>query len=313
MRAIRLALLPIRRARPGVDDLLGTPGAQGATGRAYDAATAGVTVPLDPQFNTEYAAARARAGALPPDLGAKFNLALDNRVEPAIAGGNLTGDNYQQAVRGLKGYRAENPKAGFEEDYRNGLTATQNALTGAMTRNGGPSVVTGLQAADQSYKLGKVLQDAVKRARNGSRSGEAEVFTPSQLNDAGEANRFSGSGTSRPFYQLGKAGQEVLPSQVPDSGTAGRLITGLLATGGLGAGLDYAAPGDGSAATSLGLGSLSVMAALNSKAGRAALEKILLERPDNFRRFGTGLIGNSSYAGALGRGAAVTLPGILGN
>jgi hypothetical protein len=298
-----------------VDDLLGTPGAKGATGRAYDAATAGVTVPLDPQFNTEYAAASARAGTLPPDLGAKFNLALDNRVEPAIAGGNLTGDDYQQAVRGLKGYRAENPKAGFEEDYRNGLSATQEALTGAMTRNGGPGVVTGLQAADQSYKLGKVLQDAVKRARNGSRSGEAEVFTPSQLIDASEANRFSGSGTSRPFYQLGKAGQDVLPSQVPNSGT---LTIALLQAALHSAGSARAArlttvrTLEGRI-TGASLGTLGVMAALNTKAGRKALEAVLLKRPDVARRAGRGLIGGAPYGGLLGGGAGIGVAGILSN
>lgn len=297
---------PTAIGNDGVEQIIGNEVTQGAAGSAYDKATAGVTVPLDLTTAADIRAALAKGRALPDDLATRFALAAENRVKPAVDGGVLTGEGYQQAVRGLKSYRAEATKPGFEADYRDALTGLQDALTGAMTRGGGADVVTGLKNADASYRMGKILQDAVKRARNGSRSGEVETFTPSQLNDAAVANRYSGIGTTRPFYDLATAGQRVLPSFVPDSGTAGRMTMGLLAGGvglpGAGAGIDYATGSDkGFTIGGLGLTTLATLAALNTKGGQRALSKALLDRPAQLVRVGDLIVNKAAYpAGRLG-------------
>lgn len=295
---------PVKRTgSAGVEDL------RRAAGTAYDSATAGVTVPLDPQFRTDYGRAANQGLTLPEDLSGRFQLAVQNRVDPVIEGGIMTGEGYQQAIRGLKGYKAETTRPGFEQDYRDALSATQDALTGAMTRGGGSDVVTGLRNADTTYRMAKVLEDAVKRARNGSRSGEAEIFTPSQLNDAAVSNKFSGNGTNRPFYKLATAGQEVLPSQVPDSGTAGRVLSYGLGAGLLGTG---SATGNGDEAASAA-GAIAALSLLNTKGGTKVMEKLLLRRPDIMRRFGQSLIGAAPRAGMFGRGAGATAAGMIGN
>ena len=73
---------------------------------------------------------------------------MDNRIGPIEASPSMTGEQYQQAFRGLKGYRAENVKPGFEQDYRDALTSGMDALTGVIKRGGGQDVVMNLNDAD---------------------------------------------------------------------------------------------------------------------------------------------------------------------
>ena len=79
------------------------------------------------------------------------------------------------------------------------------------------------------------------------------------------------------MQDLSSAGQDVLPSTVPDSGTAGRHMVGLLA-GLLAGGGEHAATGDA------GLGVLSMGAGLSagaSKPAQAAIRSLLTKRPYN--------------------------------
>lgn len=251
-----------------------------ATSGAYDSATAGANVPLDGQFLDDLSRVSQQAQGLPPDFQQKFGLALRNRIQPIADAGAMTGDSYQQAMRGMKGYRAETSKPGFEQEYRDVLGGTMDALTGQMQRGGGAQVVEGLNNANAAYRNAKVLDDAVTRASGGSGSGENFVFTPSQLQRAGQkaTRKFPGA---QPFEQLADMGQQVLPSQVPDSGTAGRLATIALGGGitGLGAGATGVA-GEGAQAGSMtGLGLAALLAAGGTRSGQKALGTALFGRP----------------------------------
>ena len=260
-------------------------------GQAYDNATAGVQVPLDAQFRADMTAARTAGTALPPDLATKFDAALTNRMTPVATSGELTGDAYQQAHRGLGGYKAEHTKPGFEQDYRDALSQAQSALRGQMERGGGQSVIDGLGQADQGYRLGKVLQTAQRQAVNGSNSGIPGVITPAQLNNAAMANlkKFGGQ---RPFAALGDAGQEVLPSKVPDSGTAGRIAQYAAPAALLGAGEGSDAMGwtqnGGANAMKLAL-AYAMLRGGGSKVGQKALNKTLFDRPDVLKRVGAAI------------------------
>lgn len=271
-------------------------------GNAYDNATAGVNVPLDPQFLAEVAAARAKGKMLPADLSAKFDLALENRLKPIEDLGAMTGQDFQQGFRGLKSYKAETTAPGFEEQYRGLLGDVMGSMTEQMKRGGGDKVVAGLQDADTAYRRAKTLEAAVKAARNGGRTGEVQLFAPSQLVDAGWASKTKYGG-ERPFADLADAGQEVLPSRLPDSGTAKRLATQIATTTGLagaGAGADYYA-GDGLGGGSIGGLSLAMALALGgTKAGQKALEKAIFVRPDAIADAGRRI---SAKSGIFGRGA----------
>lgn len=214
----------------------------------------------------------------------------------------MTGDTYQQAVRGLKGYKAELTKPGFEADYRNALQSGIDVLTDQMKRGGGERVVQGLDNANAAYRNTKTLQKAVEAAKNGTGSGEIQVFTPAQLNTAAyaAANKYPGP---RPFARLADAGQQVLPSQVPNSGTTDRLLSFALPTalGGTAVGADSL--GFENAASGLGL--LAAMSAGGTKAGQAAINKALLDRPQTAAFLGSlirkhkGLLGSAFVPLAL--------------
>lgn len=304
LAAQRQAGEPIGATFPVRSNWVGDEGLPPQFGQAYDDATAGVRVPLDSQFSADMLAARARGASLPPDLAPRFNTAVNNRVLPVAQAGELTGDTYQQAMRGLKGYKSELTKPGFEADYRDALSGVQGALRGQMQRGGGESVVTGLANADQAYRLGKVIQEAQRKAVNGTQSGTGGVFTPTQLNNAATANarKFGGA---RPFAELGDAGQAVLPATVPDSGTAGRLMQFALPSAlvGTGAGLGGASGGLDGAQTGAGGGlALAALLALGgTKGGQATLNKLLFSRGAKMKAVGSGI---DKYKGLLGSALA---------
>ena len=280
-------------------------------GNSYNDATAGVNVPLDPTFTADMATARAAGAALPGDYAGKFNAAIENRVGPVANAGELTGDSYQQAMRGLKGYRAEMTKPGFDQDYRDALSVAMDALRGQMQRGGGQSVVDGLARSDQAYKSAKVLERAIQAAKNGTVTGEIQIFTPSQLNTAATMakNKFGGQ---RPFSGLIDDGQSVLPSQVPDSGTGRRLATmalpGFLGGGAALGGAAAYPTGD----TSDGILKGAIVAAAllggGTKAGQKTINTLIAGRPESVRKVGRaigkrkGLFGSAAIPLALESG-----------
>jgi len=194
----------------------------------------------------------------------------------------IDGDQYQQAMRGLAGYKAEMTKPGFEADYRDSLSGVQEALKGVMMRQGGEGVVSGLRQTDEAYRNSKVLGKAVNAARNGGRTGEVEMFSPSQLNDASAANaqKYGGNAatTNRPFYELATLGQKVLPSKLANSGTTERMLAGagLLGTG---TGASAYASGADPMTTGAPIATTGLLALLGTKQGQKLLVKAIMDRP----------------------------------
>lgn len=255
-------------------------------GDAYTSATSGVSVPFDAQFPSDFAGAVARGQRLPPDLRHSLGEVLEARVAPITDTGAMTGDQFQQAVRALKATRNRPPSRfeGFEQDYRDSVTGVIDSLEGQMMRGGGDQTVSGLTAANAANRNLRTIEDASNRAAGGSETGTPFVFTPSQLQRAGMATerRYPGQ---RPFADLADSGQEILPSRIPNSGTADRaaqmLIPGAL-VGGAGLG---ALSADESAVHGAGAGagtSAAVMLALlagGTKTGQKAVQKLLIDRP----------------------------------
>lgn len=276
---------------------------------AYERATRGARVPLDRQFNTDLQAVALASRNLPPDYADRFAKAMDNRVGPIATAGEMTGDAYQQAVRGIKGYRKQASQAapGFEQDYKDALSKAQDALTAQMKRGGGQQVVEGLAKADEAYRNLKTLEDAMGRNAGGTTTGETFTFTPSQLQRAGmkTQGKFPGA---RPFADLADNAQGILPSQIPDSGTARRVMNGVLGGGaalGAGTGVGYATgdPQEGAIASAV---LASLLMAGGSRPVQGAAVKGLLDRTDELRRIGAaidkkrGMFGSASIPLFLG-------------
>lgn len=265
---------------------------RGQMSGAYDAATAGRSAPLDAQLTTDLGDVTAQASRLPPDYAAAFDTISDRRIQPLLDRGQMTGSDYQQTQRGLRSARrsAQNVgSTGFDQEYRDVLTDAMRALEGNMRRGGGDDVVNGLNAADATRRNLGSIETAVRNAAGGSGSGENFLFTPSQLQRAGLQTqaRFPGN---RPMQELSDFGQEVLPSRLPDSGTASRLTALALPTalGGAGAGVGAYQDGSGGAGTGAlsGLALGALLALGGTRGGQRALTSIIADRPDALRRTG---------------------------
>ena len=291
---------------------LGIDAAQDAVSRAYDDALGGYTVNVDPQFVQDLTQAVGNLRGI-PRVGDEVVGSVDEMAQYFDPTGQLTGRNMQPLIRGLgqtaRAYK--NDPLGYR--VAGGIGQVEDAVTGMFERQA-PEVMPAFQNANEAFRNEEILRAAVNAARNGSRSKEPGVFMPSQLADAAASNsrRFGNSaGTTRqPFFELSRAGQEVLPSQVPDSGTAGRLSIPMLLSGGVGyanadegEGLEGAGGG-----AALGAAGMALLAGpFASRTSRAVITRALLsDRNPSVRRLGEELIASDRIAGLLAAPLAVT-------
>lgn len=283
-------------------------------GGAYDRALGGVTVPRDPQFTADYATARIAGEAIPVH-GPQIGHALDQALDPRLATAPLSGEEVQAAIQGLRQeaatYRGQPGGNAAQGAFRN----VETALTDLVGRQS-PGTMPALNAANRAYRLQQIIQRAVRGAGSND-----ELITPAQLRNASIANTTTYGGanqaasTTRPFYDLTRYGQQVLPSQVPDSGTAGRAMLGqgLLASTGasIGGVRGYAGAdeggGAGGAAEGAAEGALlaTALASPYTRTGQQALQTLLLgQRFRQIAQMGDYLIANPRRTGQVGSGLA---------
>lgn len=304
-----IGAVPQAGGRDGLAELLGDPnGAQGLIPQAFDNATAGQAWSPDAAFNQSVADAYAAAQRLPPDLAVRATKALDNRLGIFRGQQQITGDQYQQAMRGLKSYRAEAKGQGFDEDYRDVLGKGMGALDDLVARQGTPEVIANLGKANTAYRSAKTLERAMNKAASGNQSGEIFLPTPLQMQQAGmqTQSRFPGP---RPFADLADNAQQVLPTKLPNSGTTDRaIVAGILGAGGvggtLGGGAGYAygdSVTDGAQTGAIGsAGIATALAILGTRGGQKALEKVLIDRSGGAKRLGEAIRKKRGLFGATG-------------
>lgn len=281
--------------REGIDQ------AFGAVDQGYTDALAGQQFNAnEPQFISEMGSAIQRGEAI-PKLGEDFSFIMKNDVAPMFdANGTLTGDRLQAALQGLRKARsgfAGQPMGQYAGDA---LTDAEGAITGMVGRQA-PDVMPRLGAANKAYGNVSTVADAVNTAVN-----QGGIFTPAQLGRSAVNNtkKFGGKRAAAtgnvPFRELQEAAQEVLPSTVPDSGTAGRAASMLLpaALGGSAVG------GEALNAPSTVTIPLALLAALSSKTGARVAQKSLTGRGDTAKKIGNALVRQKRRAGIFGAAAA---------
>jgi hypothetical protein len=289
-----------------------------AVSTAYDDATRGAVAPVDTQTFRDLRPVTQAIRGLPDDYRSAAETIMDLRITPTLASGNITGEQFQQAIRGIKQARSNagrNPSlAGFEQEFRDALTGVEDMLTGTMTRGAGPDVAANLNAANAANRGFKTIENAsLDRAKVGTQAGEVNVFTPAQLIQSARQSENRGFGQN-PLMELGRQGQDVLPSTVPNSGTTDRMLA-VQALGGVGAlggaaGLvnDPSAQGaaQGSGAAIGTTASLAALAALlGTRGGQRALEGVLISRPQIAQQAGQGIRRRSGLFGSTGAGLAL--------
>lgn len=305
------ALQPIGQNVPGVGPQ-GIEQAMQATNRGYDDALGGVTIPADEQFGAEVARANT-LGSTTPDFGAQYTNIIDRKIAPIAAGAdNIDGRQFQQLRRAAEGYGRKYDKVAngptpqpMAEDVSTAFMGIRDALDGTVERNA-PGVLPAYQNANKAYGNVMTLKDAVSRSRNGTRSGEAGLFAPSQLNDAAEstAKKFGNKGgtTQRPFYELGEAGQKVLPSNIGNSGTVDRA----LATAALPAALGGAGYATGLVDPETAM-LIAAAGAPYTGAGRKLTQKALLQRPQAMIDAGNAIMKRNRLGGVFGASTGLGL------
>jgi|SRR5689334_6907223 len=276
--AFNEGLAPIGRDTGRLTGSAAVDNMQDATRQAYSDALDGVTLPHDLTFGTDYAAAKNAAAAIPVH-GPQIVHTLENTVEPYFANGNLSGENLQAALQRLRSEASTYNGLPGGKSASDAFGQVEDALHGLVQRQA-PDVMPRLQAANTAYRNQQILQNATNGAKD-------ELFTPFQLRRASISNTKSFGGanqaasTDRPFYDLARNAQEVLPSTTPDSGTAGRWLIPAGATalaGGFGASTaeDGDRAGKGARDAAIGLGVAGALMSPYSKGGQKALQALLL-------------------------------------
>ncbi len=232
-------LAPIgARATPGMAagrDLLNDVEQQ--ISRAYQNALSRVpTLTPDQQFASDIQGVAATR-FLTPSAQAEFQTALTDRILPRVQGGPIDGQTYQTVTSELgrlaRSYQGSADPA--QRELAAAFRAARDAFEGLLQRNA-PDAAAQLQQANQAYAGLVRMQSA--GGMQGARDG---VFSPAQLNAAVRQNDPS---LRKGSYARGDAllqglsdrAASVLPSTVPDSGSAGRAMAGAL-VGGSAAGL----------------------------------------------------------------------------
>ncbi|CAB4158893.1 hypothetical protein UFOVP714_40 [uncultured Caudovirales phage] len=262
------------------------------SGQAYDKALAGKTFDLsDTEYTQAMADALANRAKLTEAFGKDFDVAIKNSITDTPIGRSLIvpGEAYKEAQRAISGYKGAKARTGFEQDYRDALGGVSDALREMVERQD-PTLVPLLREADTMYRGKKILENAVERAETDPTGLGAGVFSPGNLTQAvrQSGKRYPGD---VPLRSLSRLAQNVIPSDVPDSGSARRLaLTGLAAAGlgGItGGGLGYDAEsgfGDLSEDAVYGAGytmaPLAVLGALGSRSGQKMLSNLFFERPE---------------------------------
>lgn len=252
-----------------------------------------------PEFNREFGMLRQMATNLEPAHAARFEKTLNDvvlgRMSPS---GNMIGQTYKRVDSELGALAAKygkSPMAG-EQELSDAVKELQRIIRAQAARDN-PDFAGAMKAADSAWaKLVRVEGAATRAANTGG------VFTPGQLNlavksaDRSVRRRATARGDAL-MQDLADAGQSVLGNTVPDSGTAGRLFSGI---GAIGAGMVHPAI---PAALAAGAGAYT-------PAIQNALVYLLRNRPDAapqvanaLRRYmaGPAAVAAGAYSGGLSR------------
>lgn len=302
--AMRDAVAPVAQVDAPAIGQNGVNNNQQIISDAYRTALDGKRFSADPQFISDVASALAYGRAI-PQLGDQFDTVMNRRVGTLFGPqGEITGSGFQDALQGLRQARAATKNEVLGPEFAEGAGRVEDALRGLVQRQS-PETLPAFDAANTAYRNQSVIDDAVLKALN-----TEGVFTPAQLGQAARSNtiKFGGKRAAArgdmPFNDLQQAAQEVLPSAIPDSGTAGRWIIPAVAGFGAGGGSYFSSEGEDRGSSSLGTGAVvaALASAPYSRGARAMIQKSLVgSRPEWMVNLGGQLVDKNAVAGLLAR------------
>ena len=224
----------LRRAEiPGVASAGGKVGHEGISNvgqeisHGYDTLLANASIDaLDPTFVQQMTQLRGMVKGLPAEEARQFDNIISREIDNRIApNGVLSQGNLQSAFSQIKKEAASFGKSTdkYQQDLGGALKQVSAEMMDLVGRTN-PQIATEMQALNKAYANLVRIEKA-----GGTTGAEKGVFTPSQLHSAVRAkddslNKRAFARGKALMQDLSSQGKEVLPSSVPDSGTAGRLM-----------------------------------------------------------------------------------------
>jgi hypothetical protein len=272
-------LKPLGQKYSGPVGSEGVANVQSTISQAYDNALSKLTFKADPQFQTDLGALSSMAQSLPQAQQQQFMSVIKNQIVGKLSPqGTMDGPT-------LKGVQSELGRIsrglGGDPSFDNqqlgqAISEVRNLVESSLTRNNAPGAVQDLANANAAYANFVRLRAAA--ASQGAMNNEG-IFTAGQLNNAvRSADKSAGknaTATGNALMQdFSTAGQSVLGSKYPDSGTVGRGLMALLAPGSIGAGLATAP-----VSTLTTLGGIGVGALPYTATGQRLAQALLTARP----------------------------------
>jgi hypothetical protein len=272
--AYNRALNPIGDNADGVVGRDGVQMVKDKLGAAYDDLLPKLTFTADPQFSSEYSKISGMASGLPSPQASQFEKVMQNVfVNKLGPQGSMDGIALKGVESDLsrlaKGYAGD---ASFDNrNLGSAIGETLSSIRSSLSRSN-PQFADRLANINDGYANYARIRQAASSL--GAKDG---VFTPAQLQNAvkagdksaGKGNFATGNAT---MQDLSEAGKNIIGSNYPDSGTAGRgAILALPAI----AGAAYASP----LATALGAGAGALAAAPYTGVGQKIASALLAKRP----------------------------------
>lgn len=285
------ALAPIGKTFSGSAGQEGIDSVRKTIGDAYDAVLPKMQMKVDPQFQSDVTNLGQMANGLPDSQQKTFMNVLKTQIFDKLGPqGNMDG----QTLKGVQSELARTSSGYLKDpsfDNRQlgaAVSALRDAIDSNLTRVNPSDLADQLTNANQAWANFVRLRTAAASTGAANNGG---TFTAAQLNSAVRANDKSvGKGafaTGNALMQdLSSAGQSVLGSKYPDSGTVGRGLMSLLTTGGLGAGLATHPVATLGALGGIGLGSLPY-----TQLGQRATAALMTARPQLAQPVGQAVTG----------------------
>jgi hypothetical protein len=276
--AYKQVLEPIGGKVPNVTGREGIEAVEKQLNNAYDKILPNIVFKTTPEFNANISNLRGMVSQkLDPALAKRFDYEIDNVIASKLAPktGMMDGVAFKEAESEL-GSLAKQFKSSSvmsERDLGNAFAQAQAELRNALN-------ATNPQAKAELGNINKAWANFTRLQTAGSKANTAEMFTPAQLAQAvrqmdTSTRKGAVSRGNALMQDLSDAGVNVLPSKVPDSGTAGRIALGTL----LGTGGGYAAEqGYISPEYLLGAGALTLP---YLPGGRQAMTTMMTKRPES--------------------------------
>lgn len=295
LSAYRRALDPIGAKPSGTVGQEGLAEVHSKLSDAYDALIPKMSFKADPQFAGDIQKLDQLVSGLPQKEQDAFTAAMKRELYQRMTPqGLMSGESLKAAESGLGQQikRFGGSQDGYQQQLADAFKEAQSLLRANIERNS-PQIKRELANINKGWANYAILRDAASKV--GAKDG---IFTPAQLGSSVAAAAKVGKGAAGKarvsegnalMQDLTDAGQNILSSKVPDSGTVGRLAGGIAVGGGMAA----VEP------TTLGLTGLASLMYLPG--GKQAISALLTKRPQ----------GATKLAELVRKGGNLAAPGLI--